>query len=221
MRSLSGAASVLVLLFGSVLGVGAWAQRVPQISRAELPAGLGIVRVTPKPGGALHFYRTPGIGERPADLSPADTVRFAAAQPSVDIAEAPPWLVPEHLKMDYEIFLLRAITLTPVWVEVIGNRTTGETWWVARDAVGFSAWPEFLLGVASVEAFDPEANPVRARPLDASPVLSSARAVVRVLAVKDEWVQVDTSRLADRMPPEGWMRWRRGDRMLVTFDPLS
>lgn len=221
MRSFLGASAILALLVCPVLDHGAGAQRVPQISRADLPAGLGIVRVRPKPGGALHFYAAPGVGERPADLAPVGTVRFAAAQPSVGIAEAPPWLVPERLKMDYELFLLRAVSLTPQWVEVIGNATTGETWWVARDDVGISTWPEFLLGVSSVEAFDPEANPVRARPLDGSPVLSSARASVRVLAVTDEWLRVDTSRLADRMPPEGWMRWRRGDRLLVTFDSLS
>jgi hypothetical protein len=27
--------------------------------------------------------------------------------------------------------------------------------------------------------------------------------------------------LADRMPPEGWVRWRRGDRLLVVCNPLS
>jgi len=215
------AAALVALLLGPLVAGDAGGQRVPQIARADLPAGLGIARVSPKPGGVLRFFAPPGIGEQPGDRSPVATVRFVAGQPSVDIAEAPPWLVPEHLKMDYEIFLLRAVTLTPRWVEVIGNRTTGETWWVARDDVAFSAWPEFLLGVSGVEAFDPEANPVRARPLDASPVLSSARAALAVRAVQDEWVRVDASALADRMPPEGWLRWRRGDRLLVTFDPLG
>jgi hypothetical protein len=45
----------------------------------------------------------------------------------VDIAEAPPWLVPQHLELDYEIFHLRAMTVTPEWLEVIGNARTGET----------------------------------------------------------------------------------------------
>jgi hypothetical protein len=60
-------------------------------------------------------------------LRPSDRATFRAAQPSVDIATAPPWLVPQHLKMDYEIFHLRVVTLTPDWIEVIGNMQTGET----------------------------------------------------------------------------------------------
>jgi len=40
----------------------------------------------------------------PGDYPPSDIVMFGSGLPSVDIAEAPPWLVPEHLKMDYELF---------------------------------------------------------------------------------------------------------------------
>lgn len=214
--------TVLALVLGTAMTYPASAQRMQTIARADLPVGLGIAHVSPRAGGVLRFYGgPPRLGEVPGEYPPAGTVRFRAALPSVEIAEAPPWLVPEHLKMDYEIFLLRVITLTPQWVEVIGNTTTGDTWWLDRSEIRFSSWPEFLMGVHSVEAAAPESNPVRARPLDASPVLSSARAAVRPLAVQGDWVKVDTSELADRMPPDGWMRWRRGDRLLITFNPLS
>jgi hypothetical protein len=196
-------------------------QRIPQLSRDQLPIGLGIGHVSPVPGGVLEFYSTPRLGEAPGDLRPSDVVTFKAAAPSVDIAEAPPWLVPEHLKMDYEVFHLRVITLTPAWAEVIGNSRTGETRWVKREAVRFTSWPEFLIGVPSVVAFDAEANPVRARPLDASPILSTASAALPPAAVQGDWLRVETHHLADRMPPEGWIRWRRGDRLLVFYNPLS
>jgi hypothetical protein len=75
--------------------------------------------------------------------------------------------------------------------------------------------------VPSVEAFDAEANPVRTRPLDAAPILSTARAALPALAVQGDWLKVKTGHLADRIPPEGWIRWRRGDRLLVTYNPLS
>ena len=197
------------------------AQRNPIIRRADLPAGLGIARVTPASGSVLHFYRPPRIGESPGDYPPSDTVKFSPGKPSVEIGEAPPWLVPDQLKMDYEIFYLRVVTLTRDWVEVIGNSSTGETTWVSREAVSYTSWPEFLLEVHSVEAFDPEASPVRARPLDSSPILSTARAALAPLAIQGEWMKVDTNELADRIQPEGWIRWRRGDRLLVTYNPLS
>lgn len=204
-----------------LVAVTAAAQRIPFVPRADLPIGLGIAVVTPRPGDTLRFYAPPRIGEQPGDSTPADTVRFGPGQPSVEIAEAPPWLVPEHLKMDYEIFHLRVVTLGEQWAEVIGNTTTGETWWVDRSQIAFVGWPQFLLDSSSVEAFDAEANPVRGRPFDAASILSTARAALPVLAVQGEWLQVATGQLADRMPPEGWIRWRRGDRLLVTYNPLS
>jgi hypothetical protein len=123
--------------------------------------------------------------------------------------------------MDYELFHLRVLTLTPQWLEVIGNSTTGETRWVDRSQVEFVGWPEFLLSVPSVEPFDAEANPVRVRPFDASSILSTARAAMPPLAVQGDWLKVATKDLADRIQPEGWIRWRRGDRLLVFYNPLS
>lgn len=216
-----GRAVIPVLLVAAATISLAGQGRYPFVERAELPAGIGIAQVMPKPGDSLHFYRAPGIGENPGDYPPADTVKFGPGLPSVDIAEAPPWLVPDHLKMDYEIFFLRVVTITPMWLEVIGNSRTGETWWVSREAVRFIAWPEFLLTINSVEAFDSEANPVRARPLDDSPILSTAPAALPPLAVQGDWMKVATHELADRMPPDGWIRWRRGDRLLITYNPLS
>lgn len=103
------------------------AQRDQVALRADLPLGLGIARVSTAPGETLHFYRHPGVGEAPGDYPPEDAVRFGPGLPSVDIVEAPPWLVPERLKMDYELFHLRVVTLTAAWAEVIGSSRTGQT----------------------------------------------------------------------------------------------
>jgi hypothetical protein len=92
---------------------------------------------------------------------------------------------------------------------------------VDRSQVEFADWPEFLRSVPSIEAFDAEANPMRSRALDGAPILSTARAALPVLAVQGDWLKVATTELADRMPPEGWIRWRRGERLLVAYNPLS
>ncbi len=210
----------LVALAACSLGLSAF-QRSPVVRFADLPVGLGIAQVAPVAGGALHFFRPPGLGEAPGDYPSSDTVTFGTGQPSVDILTAPPWLVPEHLKMDYELLQFRVLTLTRDWMEVIGNTRTGEAAWIDRASARFSAWPEFLLGVHSVEALDSDANPVRARPLDGAPILSSARAALPPLAVQGDWLKVATHALADRMPPDGWIRWRRADRLLIRYNPFS
>ena len=102
--------------------------RFPVLALEDLPMGLGIATVSPRPGDVLCFYAMPGIDESPGDRPPVATVTFGPGQPSVEIAEAPPWPVPEHLKMDYEPFHLRVVTLSREWLEVVGNSRTGETW---------------------------------------------------------------------------------------------
>jgi hypothetical protein len=193
------------------LPLAAQAQRHPFVDRADLPAGVGIAQVHPKPDGVLPFYAPPAPGEMPGDRPPIDVVRFSAGVPAVDIAEAPPWLVPDHLKMDYEIFYLRAVTLTRDWLEVIGNSTTGETVWIARADASFVPWPEFLIGVHSVEAFEGRTIEVRARPLDDSPLRRATAGPLTALAARGEWLEVE----------DGWLRWRRGDRLLLRYNPLS
>ncbi len=195
------------------------AARYPHLKRADLPAGLGILVISPLPGATLSFHSEPGVAQQPDDYPPVAEVRFGVAVPSVDILEAPARLVPEHLKMDYEIFHLRAITLTPGWVEVVGNSTTGETWWVDRTQGRFVAWPEFLVAAAAVIPF--EDARIHARPLDDSPVLATTTQSLQPLAVRGDWLKVSISQLADRMPPEGWLRWRDDDRLLVSYKPLG
>ncbi|HLA64857.1 MAG TPA: hypothetical protein VK610_10550 [Rhodothermales bacterium] len=212
--------ALLLAVLGLWAGSSA-AQRHPTIARADMPIGLGIAQVTPVPGGALRFYAEPGEGVRPEDVVPADIVTFRRGVPSVEIATAPPWLVPEHLKMDYELFHLRVLTLTPDWVEVVGNATTGQSIWVARMDVTFIAWPEFLLGVAAVEVYDSEANPVRYVPHPEGGVLSSRPGALPPLAVRGDWLRVATRDLADRIPPSGWVRWRDGDFLLLTYSPFE
>lgn len=197
------------------------AQRYPTLRRSDLPIGLGIARVAPVPGRDLHFYPTPRVGDLPDGTQPVASVRFGPGQPSVTVTEAPPWFEPEHLKIDYELLDLRVLTLGREWVEVIGNSRTGETWWVNRADVTFASWPEHLLGVSSVEVLDPETNAIRVRPLDDSPIMATTTDPLPPLAVSGDWLKVATHALADRMPPEGWIRWRRGDRLLVSYSPLS
>ena len=87
------------------------------------------------------------------------------------------------LKLDYDIFQLRAVTIARNWIEVIVNKKTGQTAWVDRNAVEFQHWPDFLLGVFGVEVINAASNPVRIKPLDnASSVLNPGRSSLRPIA---------------------------------------
>jgi hypothetical protein len=192
-----------------------------------IPLGLGIAQVPPTPERPLYFYSLSTVAQHPDETAPTDSLTFRQGAHHVEIATAPPWFVPEVLKLDYDALFLRAVTLSHDWVEVVVNtsetlpRMIPRTMWVRREAVAFRPWAAFLLDVAAVEPLDQEANPIRTGPSDEAAVLSAAWLPVRPLAVQGDWLLVSTLGLADRIPPAGWLRWRGEDRLLVAYAILS
>lgn len=64
------------------------------------------------------------------------------------------------MKLDYDLLVLRVITLSPNWVEVEVHAAEGRTVWVERTQGEVQLWPEFMLRVAAVETLGPAANPI-------------------------------------------------------------
>lgn len=190
------------------------------------PAGLGVARVPAAPELPLYLYALASVEQRPGEVAPADSVTFRAGPYHAEVATAPPWFAPEHLKLDYDLLLLRVVTVAHEWLEVVvsdparASRWDPPTRWVERRAVAFEPWPVFLLGVPTVAPLDQAANLVRTRPDVSAPPLSEAWLPVRPLAVQGDWLLVSTHGLADRIPPTGWLRWRGGGLLLIRYDPL-
>ncbi len=194
----------------------------PVGSDGNASGSIGMGMVAPRmQAGPWHFYSKPDADDplhRPAIV---DSLVFANGPHHLDIASAPPWFVPAHMKLDYDLLLLRAITLSANWVEVVVNEADGRTAWVERAQGELRLWPEFILGVNTVEILDPAANPIRLKPLEHAAILADgANALLTPVAVQGDWLQVRTHELADRMPPTGWVRWRRGDQLLVHYNLL-
>ncbi len=187
----------------------------------EASLGVGMVQPRLLDGQRLYFYGRPDFTQLPGMMTPLDSLVFGQGPYYVDIKSAPPWFWPEVMKLDYDLLFLRAKTLTRNWIEVVVNRETGQTRWIDRHAVECIHWPTFLLNVVAVEVNDPEGNPVRVKPLDHASVLADATLSLQSLAIQGSWLQVSTNGLADRIAPTGWIRWREGDRLLISFSLLS
>ncbi len=182
--------------------------------------GIGIVSISPEVGKSLRFYSKPQHYELPENLQAADSLTFKDARHFVDIATAPPWFVPQYVKLDYGILQLVAVTVQKNWIEVIVNRTSGQTHWVYRQDVGYSTWSEFLLNVHSVELLNPADFPPRIKPMDhASPDESvDANGIFYPVSVKDDWLQVHPDKEVDH---DIWVRWKRDGILLVKYSILS
>ncbi len=189
----------------------------------ENPVGIGFAKPHLADGKRIYFYNLPSIDALPGDAKPFDSIVLKKGQYHFEISYAPPWFFPESMKLDYGFLFLRMITVSKNWIEVVVNRQTGLTHWMAAEDAEFIDWSTFLLNVYDVELIDPEANPVRIKPLANAAILAtpSDRFSLRPLAIRGEWIMVPTLGLADRIQPYGWIRWRKDDKLLIRYSLLS
>ncbi len=219
LRGLIAVGLLTVLALSFIFYRLATASQQPQ---SRQPVGIGMVKPRLAPEQPLYFYGAPDFDAMPFDKAPTDSLTFVQGDHFIDIKTAPPWFWPEVLKLDYNLLNLRAVTLSKNWIEVIVNRQSGETRWLDRHAVEYLHWPEYLLNVAAVEIIEPQANPVRIKPLDHAGALTLAPgAALRPLAVKGSWLQVRVGELVDSSSPAGWLRWRNAERLLISYAILE
>jgi hypothetical protein len=182
--------------------------------------GIGMVTVSPEIGKTLRFYSKQQHYELPENVQAIDSLTFKDSRHFVDIATAPPWFVPQYMKLDYGFLQMIAITVQKDWVEVIVNKTNGQTSWVYRPDVSYATWSDFLLNVQSVELLNPTDFPPRIKPMDhASPDESvNANGIFYPVSVKDDWLQVHPDKEVDH---DIWVRWKRDGILLVKYSMLS
>jgi len=200
----------------------------PDLDGQVSELGVGVVNPPLDPERPLYLYLGLDSNQFPPTVPPSDSLTFVAGLHNVDLATAPPWFAPEGMKLDYDLLYLRAVQLTRYWVQVVVNATSERprsfprTAWVARDAVSFRTWPEFLLDVYSVEVVDPADNPLREGPGEGFATLGSLGGIpLHVEAIQGSWAKVSRADGNESDPRRGWIRWTDGDVLLVTYDLLS
>lgn len=189
----------------------------------KMPLGIGIAKPHLSDGKIIYFYHLLHIGSQPYQIRPVDSIRITKGKHHYEISYAPPWFFPESMKLDYDMLLLRTITISRDWLEVVINKQTGQTHWIAAADADFVDWSTFLLNVYDVELIDPEANPLRFKPLDNASIIATTMQgfSLRPLAICGDWMMVPTTGLADRILPYGWIRWRKDDQLLIRYSLLS
>ncbi len=198
------------------------------VQAESMGLGVGVAQVRPDAERPLYFYGSRDAAQYPPTAAPQDSVTFSTGPHHIDIATAPPWFAPENMKLDYDLLYLRAVRLSRYGVEVVVNssdplpRSFPRTKWVLRDNVEFRTWTEFLLEVFSVETIDPASNPVRSRPGEDFPAVGPSDGKQwLVRSVEGSWIEVEDVNGTEAETLRGWIRWRHGDELLITYSLLS
>ena len=185
------------------------------------PYGLGMAKPSFTEMKTLHFY---GNSDESLLSSPIDSVSFGKSKHGdVEITSAPPWLVPAHLKLDYQIFYFKVLRQTKNYFQIVGNEKTSHKTWIRKSDVIFQSWPDFLLQVFAVEPKNWENNPIRIKPLShASPIQKiSEDAVLNPLSIDGEWIEVKVLNDNYEEVARGWLRWRTNDALTIDYSLLS
>ena len=190
--------------------------------KATSKLGIGVVSPDFFSKKVLYFY-SPNLEKPASDHAPYDSLVFAQTDHhSYSISYAPPWFYPEHMKMDYEILILKVLAISRDWVQVEVNSQTGLTSWLDATDLHIAHWADFLLHANSVEIIDKEKNPLRTRPLSYGGVYEGpAHEYMLPLVVNENWMKVSLVDGTLKKVGEAWLQWHDMDQLLIRYNLLS
>ena len=191
------------------------------ISAASNTSGLGMFSPDLSQN-TFYFYNNPNLEKSLLDHTPSDSIKFKNTEYGVtEITSAPHYLLPAHLKLDYDILYFNVVSVGKEYLEVIVNSKTGQTRYVDKFKGNLKYWPEFLLEVSSVELLDTKTQKIRIKPLSNASTIADEFSFMQPLKIQNEWMYVQL--INDDYTPvtKGWIKWRDKEKLLVEYSLLS
>lgn len=192
-----------------------------QAVEAQPSFGIGVIKVNFDDKTVIDLY------DRPADSSPARTIRFFNDESKrswsiVDLKSVQRWLVPESLWLDYTSFVFRCLAKHKGWLQVVANNRTGKTYWIkSSPKLAFETWEVFLKGMFSVARDHRFPQKLRRSPSDvSSEVRFRGRDCFDVTEMRGDWIRVTQAGHCEERDSSfrsGWLQWRRGRTLLIQY----
>lgn len=194
-------------------------ERNPQTKKES---GLGMFTPNFYDNKTLYFYGNLTPGKSVQEHMPIDSITFKQREyGGFDIATAPPWLVPDHLNLDYDILYFKVKSVSHDFIQVVVNTTNNQTTFVDRYAGKIKYWPEFLLGVHSVEFPNPESETIYIKPLDHAAKVNTLYSYMRPLYITNTWMHVELQDYDFKPVGTGWIKWIKDGNLLIRYSLLS
>lgn len=167
-------------------------------------------------GVRLNFY----AGPDPAALI-TDSLVYKRDDYRLKLVHSPADFQPFYFKEDFQLLLLRMTDIAGRRAEVEVNAESGRTAWVDGASVRVQDWATFLESVAFVRPISWSVNPPRKTAAANAEIIPNipVNRLLQPLRVKGDWIQVKTfSENNAPLPSSGWIRWRDGEKVLVSWD---
>jgi hypothetical protein len=190
--------------------------------QSETKMGLGMFTPNFYDNKTLYFYSNLTSGKSVQEHMPIDSITFKQTEyGTYAIATAPPWLVPDHLKLDYGMLFFRVKTIGHDFIEVIVDTINSQTAYVDKYAGKLLYWPEFLMGIHSVEFHDPSRHEIYLKPLDYATTVNTSYSFMRPVEIRNEWMYVALQNEDFKEVARGWIRWHKNGKLLISYSLLS
>lgn len=205
-----------VILYSSILS-----KPIQQHLQQNTPdMGLGMFAPVLSLEQPLFFYGNLNLEKSIIEHTPYDSITFKRTEyGQFDIATAPPWLQPHHLKLDYDVIYFKVIGITGDFLEVIVNTSNQQTAYVDRRAGHMLYWPDFLFNMHSVEFITPQK--VFIKPLDYASTVNIDYAFMRPVKIKKEWMEVILIDNSFNPLGKGWIKWHDHEKLLISYNLFS
>lgn len=184
--------------------------------------GLGLFQPNTSKNNNLYFYSNPIKSSNENEVVIQDSVVINVSEYNQpEIASAPPYLVPAHLKLDYNIFYFKVISETKEYYEIIINKITNQTTFVSKDDGDIVYWPQFFLNVNSVDFNDLSTKKVYVKPLNYAGEINTKFTFMKPRLIKDSWMFVELLDENLSLINSGWIKWQKDGNLLINYSLLS
>jgi hypothetical protein len=186
------------------------------------PMGMGYFIPNYFDNPVLYFYGNLNLEKSLMDHTAIDSITFRRNKYNqFEIATAPAWLVPDIMKLDYDLLYFKVQSVTDEFAEIIVNTTNNRTSFVSRAAGRLLYWPDLLLGVNSIEFPQGSLEKVRNRPFEAAGTNNTPYDFMQPLQIKGDWMYVLLVDQDFNKTGKGWIQWKRDGKLMVRFNLLS
>jgi hypothetical protein len=137
------------------------------------------------------------------------------------------WFNPLHCLLDYYIFYFQCSDIKDPWYQIVINEKTDLKYWIKKaDFIKYVAWDQFISDVVSVMPNDSIINPILLSPqINAPKAKKQFINCLTPVSVNGEWLKVriepaicdKTLEMSESDIFEGYIRWREGDELLITY----
>jgi hypothetical protein len=182
--------------------------------------GIGTVEIEFNAETIVKFYNSPGDKAYSTRIEFFDDASVNGWNIK-DVKNVQMWLKPQSMWLDYHHFVFRCKSFNKDWLEVVVNNEDGKSYWIRRtEQTIFKTWEEYFKSMFAVDRLPEENQKIRTRPTDAAnEVKYEGRGCFQVISLKGDWIEISS---IDHCPDEkatqiknGWIRWRRGEKLLI------